>query len=90
MQGRACVPVFKAVAQAWTGPPAGQGRHGWGLGGVAGGCVTAPVLKVGIGKPPGAGAGQRVGMGKLQGCWGLASANLTKCCSYPPHTPTGA
>ena len=41
MQGRACVPVFKAGAQAWTGPPAGQGRYGWGLGGVVGGCVAA-------------------------------------------------
>lgn len=41
LQGRACVPVFKAGAQAWTGLPAGQGRHGWGLGGVVGGCVTA-------------------------------------------------
>ena len=41
LQGRACVPVFKAVAQAWTGPPAGHGRYGWGLGGVVGGCVAA-------------------------------------------------
>ena len=41
LQGRACVPVFKAGAQAWTGSPAGRGRYGWGLGGVVGGCVTA-------------------------------------------------
>ena len=41
LQGRACVPVFKAGAQAWTGLPVGQGRHGWGLGGVVGGCVAA-------------------------------------------------
>ena len=27
LQGRACVPVFKAVTQAWTGSPAGQGHQ---------------------------------------------------------------
>ena len=57
LQGRACVPVFKTGAQAWTGSPAGQGRHGWGLGGVVGGCVTAQgpqaSLKPAAGKPQG-------------------------------------
>ena len=40
LQGRACVPVFKAVTQPGTGPPAGQGRNGWGRGGVEGMSAT--------------------------------------------------
>lgn len=41
LQGRACVPVFKAGAQAWTGLPAGQGRVGMGIILTLGGCVAA-------------------------------------------------
>ena len=41
LQGRACVPVFKAGAQAWPGLPANQGRVGMGIILTLGGCVAA-------------------------------------------------
>ncbi|NBQ22148.1 MAG: hypothetical protein EBU30_11010, partial [Synechococcaceae bacterium WB6_3B_236] len=74
LQGRACVPVLKAVAQAWTGLPAGQGSAWVGPGRAAGGCVTAPGPRGGLGKLQGPKLPRANHQGQGAGL-GLASAN---------------